>query len=133
MLLEAMIQKLGEEFPSLELSVNKDEHIVSIPAKHKDVGGIDIQDDEYELTVYLGNFTHWHVGCYEKNLNEKEKANFITTEVTDFLKDLFKDEVVMWGSHEKGGGFYHKGEKPNSKSWLGAQHQEFVWSGSLDS
>jgi len=107
--------------------------LISIPAKHNDVGPIAIKDDIDELTVFVGNFTHWHVGCYDEKFTESQKAESIAGEVIDFLRKLFSDQIIIWGSHKKGGGFYILGEKPNSKSWLGTQHKEWVWSGPLES
>lgn len=133
MLLQAMIKKMEKDFPTIEFAVNEKDHLISIPAKHGDVGTIDIQDDFDELTVFVGNFTHWHVGCYEENLTEEQKAESVAEDVSEFLQDLFSDKIIMWGCHQKGGGFYLKGERPNSQSWLGAQHKEWVWSGPLHS
>lgn len=131
MLLQAMIKRIENDFPDVELKVNEKDHLISIPARHEDVGKIDIQDDFDELTVFVGNFTHWHVGCYEESLTEQQKADSVAENVSEFLKDLFNDQIIMWGCHQKGGGFYLKGERPNSKSWLGAQKKEWVWSGPL--
>ncbi|MBL4783612.1 MAG: hypothetical protein JKX92_15375 [Porticoccaceae bacterium] len=129
MLLDVMIEKLNEDFPLLEFSTNKDKGVISIPAKNNEVGGVDIQDDTYELTVYLGKFSHWHVGSFEETINEKEKAISIAKDISEFLNDLFNEKIILWGSSERGGGFYHVDEKPKSKSWLNAQHKEWTWSG----
>lgn len=133
MLLSAMIKVMERRFPEIEFSINEQDHLISIPSKHKEVGSIDIQDDYDELTVFVGNFTHWHVGCYEVGLSEEQKADSVAEDVADFLGDMFSNKIIMWGCHQKGGGCYLKGEKPNSKSWLGAQHREWVWSGPLHS
>ena len=133
MLLQAMIKVLEKDFPEVKFSVNEKDHLISIPPKHDEVGSIDIQDDFDELTVFVGNFTHWHVGCYEEDLTEEQKAESVAEDVAEFLRDMFSDKIIMWGCHQKGGGYYLEGEKPNSKSWLGAQHKEWVWSGPLHS
>jgi hypothetical protein len=117
------------EFPEVKFTLDKGKHLISIAPKHPDVGSIDIQDDDDEITVFIGNFTHWHVGCYEDKLSETQKAKSIAEDIAEFLQNLFDDKIIMWGCHEKGGGFYVKGNKPNSKSWLGTQHKEWVWSG----
>ncbi len=135
MLLETLIHDLKASYPDQAYSVNEKERLLSITAQNDEVGGIDIKDDEYELTVYVGNFTHWHVGCYEEELSEEEKAKHISNQVIEFLSDLFNDQVVMWGSHEGGGGFYLKGEQQNSRKWfgLGNKRKEWVWSGPVNS
>ncbi|MFW5425712.1 MAG: hypothetical protein ACKE8R_00520 [Methylophagaceae bacterium] len=130
MLFEMMIKKLEDTFPSLEYSVDREHYFISIPAKNESVGGIEIQDEMDEMIVFIGNFTHWHIGCYEQSFSEKEKFENICNQVIAFLDDLFNDQVVMWGG-KKAGGFYLKNEKPNSKSYLGfgKQNKEWVWSG----
>jgi len=124
-----MIKRLNRDFPSLKFSVNNEEQFITIPPIYKDFGELIIQDEDYELTVFLGNFTHWHVGDFEKPINENE----ITTEVSEFLNDLFKNKIVMWGSNETSGGFYYKNVKPNSREWLAEQHNEYAWSGPINS
>lgn len=127
-LLQTMIDKMKTELPEVKFTLDKGKHIISIAPKHPDVGSIDIQDDNDELTVCIGNFTHWHVGCYEDELSEIQKAKSIAGDVAEFLQKLFDDKIIMWGG-KTSGGFYEKGHKLNSKSWWGKQHKEWVWSG----
>lgn len=133
MLLNEIINTFKTNFPKLEYIINNKEQSLTIPAINNEVGDIVIEDELDEIIVFIGNFTHWHVGCYEENFNEKEKAIFIAEEITEFLTDLFNNQIVMWGSHRNGGGFYRKGNKPNSKSWFGKKNKEFVWSGQINS
>jgi hypothetical protein len=128
-----MIEKLKAEFPSLQFTVNAENSRITIPAKNEDVGNIEIQDDVDELMVFVGTFTHWHADCYTDELSEKQRADEIAKKVTNFLHDLFNEQIIMWGSHLKGGGFYLKGEEANSKSWFGKSRKEWVWSGELHS
>lgn len=137
MLLESMIEILNVQFPLLKYSVSEKERAIKIPAQNNEVGGIVIQDDEYEFTVYVGSFTHWHAGCYEENLDEHERIKYISNNVAEFIADLFADEIVMWGSREEGGGFYLKSEKRKSRRRLwfgfGNKRKEYVWSGPISS
>jgi hypothetical protein len=133
MLLSVMIDKLRLEFPLLKFSIDDANSRISIPAKNEDVGSIEIQDELDELNVFVGKFTHWHVGCYADGLTEKQKAEEIAENVADFLHSLFNDQIVMWGSHLKGGGFYHRSEASNSKPWYRKSRKEWVWSGELHS
>lgn len=127
-LLQTMIDKMKAEFPEVKFTHDKEKRSISIAPKHPDVGSIFIQDDKDELTIHLGNFTHWHVGCYEEELSETQKANSIARDVAEFLQKLFDDKIIMWCG-KMSGGCYEKGHKPNSKSWWGKQHKEWVWSG----
>ncbi len=133
MLLKAIKKEIESTFPSLEFITNEKKGLIAIPPKDKDIGFIEIQDDTNEATVFIGNFTHSHFGCYEENFTAGQKTNYIVAEVMTFLNDMFNDQVVMWGSHTKGGGYYLKGNKSNSKTLLGKQHEEWVWSGPLHS
>jgi hypothetical protein len=130
-LLETFTEELRARIPGQEFSINEEEYVVSIPARNADVGPIEIQGDEDELVVFVGNFTHWHAGCHEEALSEQEKARDIANQVVEFLEELFSDQIVMWGSHKYGGGFHRIKDKPNSKSWFGfgKLHKEWVWSG----
>jgi len=131
MLLQVLIEGIETNFPALKFSIDKKHKTISIPAKTKNLGNIVIQDDSSELTVYVGNFTHWHASCYEESFDEKEKAKYIASEVTEFLTDLFNDKIVMWGSNEQGGGFYNIAYDENEQdSPLDPNGvKKYVWSG----
>ena len=130
-----MTEELKANYPNLQFSVNDKEKCITIPAKSNDVGDITIYDDEHELTVGVGNFTHWHASCYEEALREKEKAILIVSEVIDFLTDLFNEKIIMWGSHDKGGGFYNiEGNTNEQDAPLEPESEEkYVWSGKINS
>lgn len=129
MLLKAIVKKLESEFSSLRFSVDEEKHLVIIPPIHEEIGSIEIEDDYDELIVIVGNFTHWHAGCYEEQLSDTEKAAAVAENVIDFLHDLFNDKIVMWGSH-KGGGFIYRDDLQNQASYLD-KHQKWLWSGLL--
>jgi hypothetical protein len=138
MLASHLAKKIIEAFPTLSYERSEDGRVIIITGPCAEVGNIEIQDDEYELTVFVGNFTHWHVGCYEEGYSELEKAEYIASRVVEFLSDLFSDKIVMWGSHSGGGGFYNREEAPQkSKSgWFGfggkdGERSEWVWSGRI--
>ena len=131
MLLEVTEKQISEVMPWLKYSLNEKSRSIEIPAKNEDVGGITIQDDGEELTVYVCNFTHCHFSNYDEDLSQDNKEKAIVEEVCEFLEQIFKDKIVMWGSHAKGGGYYELGTKPNSKKMFGGQHKEWVWSGAL--
>ena len=133
MLLQETIEKLKSDFPTIKFSTDEDHKTITIPAKNKNVGDIVIQDDSCELTIYVGNFTHWHASCYEESLNEHEKEKYIVSEATEFLTDLFNDKIVMWGSNEEGGGFYNieydENEQDSPLDPNGVD--KYVWSGKI--
>jgi len=124
-LFKAMIKKLDEDFPSLEFSINNEEKHIIIPPLYNDFGDLVIQDEDYELTIYLGNFTHFHIGDFEEPINE----NKIILEASEFISDIFSNKIVMWGSNEKSGGFYYMNENPNLESSQTENHKQYTWSG----
>lgn len=135
MLLEKLAEELKANYPNLQFSVSEKEKHITIPAKSNEVGDITIYDDAHELTVGVGNFTHWHASCYEETLSEKEKADLIVSEVIDFLTDLFNEKIVMWGSNESGGGFYNiEGNLNEQDAPLEPEKElKYVWLGKINS
>lgn len=127
MLFELIESDIKIKFPTLQFDANEAEGLITIPANNSDVGDIAIQDDKFEATVYICNFTHAHFGCYEDGFTEEQKNKYIVDSVVEFLQDMFNDQIVMWGSHENGGGYYLKGDK--SKLLFRKQREEWVWSG----
>jgi len=129
MLLEKVIDKLQEAFPTLHFTIDEDRRQIMIPGGHPGFGAVQIQDDESELTIHVGRFTHSHTSPQEDDLTEEEKAESITWEVINFLQDLFDDQIVVWGSHEESGGFYHKDAPLNLKRSIKKGVLKWVWSG----
>jgi hypothetical protein len=123
-----LIPKLQERFPERGLRINAAPSPCAVfPAIHPEVGDIEIYDDGDELTVVAGNFTHGHFSNYDEGLSAEEKASAISDEVLGFLRDLFADQIVLWGSHQGSGGWFKRGEYSEYKG----DAQEYVWSGPL--
>lgn len=126
MIRDILIPLLAERFPGHFTTAGPGvEPCVTFPAKHPRVGDVHIHDDGDEITLVAGRFTHGHFSNYEKlPLDEKERS--IAEDVVDFLAELFADQVVLWGSHEGGGGWRivdrSVPERPKRRA-------EFVWSG----
>ena len=129
MLLKKLEKEIRRKFSNLDFTVN--ENIIVIKGTSQEVGNIEIEDNIKELIIVIGNFTHWHAACYDESLTKKEKEQQISDEVIDFLNDLFNDKIVMWGSHENGGGFYYvdydenEHDAPIEKNGV----IKYVWSG----
>jgi hypothetical protein len=129
-LLKTLVRKLESEFSSLRFTVDEEKHVVIIPPIHEEIGSIEIEDDLNELIVIVGNFTHWHAGCYREELSDIERSEAVAEDVVGFLHDLFNDKIVMWGSHKGGGGFTYRDNMQSQASYLG-KHQKWLWSGLL--
>ena len=123
MLYEAMNKEIECQFPSLQFSTDDEKKLISIPPVCKEVGSIDIQDDDDELTIFVGNFTHWHCGYFNKRSGNLDEINEIVTEVAEYLRDMFNDKIFMWGSSRKHGGTKLIEEGFKTKK------QGYVWSG----
>ncbi len=123
MLYEAMKKEMESQFPSLQFSTDDEKKLISIPPVCNDVGSIDIQDDYDELTVFVGNFTHWHCGYFNEKSGNPDEVKEIVTEVAEYLQDMFNDKIFMWGSSMKGGGTQLIEDGFKTKK------QGYVWSG----
>ena len=123
MLYEAMIKEIETTFSSLKFTVNEENKLISIPSIHKEIGSIDIQDDYEELTIFVGDFTHWHCGYFDGKPENSEGIKEIVSEVSEYLRDMFNDKIFMWGNAMKGGGsqLIEEGFKTDK--------QGYVWSG----
>ncbi|MCP5158719.1 MAG: hypothetical protein H6975_04760 [Gammaproteobacteria bacterium] len=123
MLYEAMKKEIESQFPSLQFSTDDEKKLISIPPVCSEVGSIDIQDDYDELTVFIGNFTHWHCGYFDEKSGNLDEVKEIISEVAEYLQDMFNDKIFMWGDALKGGGTQLiEGDFETKK-------QGYVWSG----
>jgi hypothetical protein len=127
MLYEAMKKEMRSQFPALQFSSDDERKLISIPPVCNEVGSIDIQDDYDELTIFVGNFTHWHCGYFDEKSGNLDEVKEIVSEVAEYLQDMFNDKIFMWGSAMKGGGteLIEENFKPNK--------QGYVWSGPFHS
>lgn len=134
MIFDYLVPKLNEHFPNRGLRVETSpEARVIFPCVHPEVGDIEIHDDGDELTVCAGNFTHGHFSNYNEKLSKEQKAEQIAENVITFLKDVFADQIVFWGSH-RGGGGWHQRSQSNKFIRTGSfaeAKKEYVWSGPL--
>jgi hypothetical protein len=129
MLSSVLIPNLQARFPDRGLRVGCPPSPCAVfPAKHPQVGDIQIYDDGDELTLVFGNCTHGHFSNYDENLTPEQKANAIVENVVALLESLFADKVVLWGSHDRAGGWYHLGE--DGSSWA-RDENKYLWSGPL--
>jgi len=106
---------------------------VVFSAAHAEVGDLIVQDDDDEVTVFLGRFTHCHIGNYDDGLTDVGREERISNEVIRFLEETFADQVEFWGNH-RGGSSRRRKPKPRSfLSKLLYGSRTYVWSGPLES
>lgn len=105
--------------------------VVVFPAAHPEVGDLSVWDDGDEATVVIGRLTHSHFNPYDSTLTDQEIAERVTSEVADFLADVFADRVVAWvPSDRRVGGWCRRHDErvePSGRDGI----QRFVWSGPL--
>ena len=97
--------------------------VARCPAVSSEFGDVEIYDDGDEVTIFLGDFTHIHIGCYEEQLSPAEKEEMIVQQTMDFLSRLFADKIECW-KQWWGGGCGPRGSRSGFV---------FVWSGRVAS
>ena len=124
-LFDVLVPALRNRFPDLPFTGPSGEPPqITVPASHPDVGGVVLQDDDDEITAFLGHFTHRHFSNYDE-IPTAEKEKIIAENVLSFLDSLFSDRIVMWGSHRGMGGSH----PIDSSSLLSLGRKKYVWSG----
>jgi hypothetical protein len=117
MILDRFIDGFRRRFPERALEVRDSGSVVAISPGSPAIGAIEIQDDLDELTVFVGDFTHGHFGCYEKKLSLSDREERVANEVLDFLTDVFDDKIEFY-RHKRGGGWRPAGTAPEeSYTW----------------
>ena len=99
------------------------------PAKHPSVGELKIWDDGDEATVSIGDLTHGHFNLSDPDLTQDQIDEGVTSEVLEFLEDLFADKYLIWKSRaDASGGWQHFDcmDRPLSRR---SDTDYFVWSG----
>ncbi len=105
--------------------------IVTFDAIHPDFGRLEVADDQFELTIYCGNFTHIHLSNYEKGIPSEERDERIVADLVAFLADVFADRVEFFGSHRGGGGCRVRGAQGSLPPFL-SEGEIFTWSGPVN-
>ena len=80
------------------------EPFLTFEPKWADFGALELFDDEDEVTIYYGIFTHAHYGCFDEGLTDTEKAEHILTNILADLSEVFADRSEFYAG-VGGGGF----------------------------
>ena len=128
---EVLIPALRKKFTgkSFRTGSSPDPIAVFSPA-YASIGELSIMDEGDEALVYIGNITHSHFNSYDEALNPEERVKAVSEMVVTFLDDLFKDQVVLWGSAEGRGGFFYRSNGSLPKD-ITKEEKLFVWSGPI--
>ena len=116
-MLDAFISKLNEQLPDCTWHFGGEViRTVVIPALSQDFGNIEILDEDGELTIYFGKFTHAHF---------QDPSTAVIC-----LRAVLADELEFYGSHNGAGGFRLRGSQAQSQMATAPKAQ--VWSGCGD-
>ena len=127
---EVLVPALEAAFPGSGMRVSTlPEPVAVFPAACAEVGDVQIYDDGDEATVVIENVTHHHCNPYNSEMNPRERAQWVTHEVVEFLRALFEDRVFLWSRQQgKGGGGWtqpYEGVIPDD---VPEDADMFVWS-----
>ena len=130
---EVLVPKLLAAFPDAGMLVGKgDEPLFVFPAKHSEIGDLIIQDEGDEITVILGNITHRHFCSDSAELDASQRADRIATELQEYLRGLFADEIEFYGNGSKGGARSRSATKRGLLSKILLGKRSYVWSGPIN-
>ena len=132
MLSEYLQSALVQNFPNRSFIFGvHPESTVEIEGPCNAISPISISDDGDELTIYFGQITHVHYGCYDDALTPDEKERKIVSDVIELLQNLFSDRIVV-SRYFNGLAAGIKNLKPNEfASGDSLISQRFVWSGPI--
>lgn len=127
MIVDKLIPRLRQRFPDRSVTFDAPPAPVAIfSASHPEVGDVQLFDEGNEVTLVAGPFTHGHFSDFASTSPE-EAERHIVDDVVEFLERLFADQIVMWGSHRGGGGWYDRNHDTSVK----VAGPLYVWSGPL--
>ena len=91
-----------------------------------------IQDEGDELTVIVGNITHRHFASQSPGSSAEVQAEQLATEVTEYLRQLFVDEIEFYGDGSRGGARARSEKERGLLSKLLLGKRTYLWSGPVE-
>ena len=132
---DVLVPKLIAAFPPLGISVDAMTEagpaVAVFPAAHPEVGDVVVYDREDEAVIFLGHYAHAHISNFDESLDANAKTEAIATEVVEFLRGVFADEVIFYGNR-RGGGWGARSRKRGLLSKFFFGERTYVWSGPLE-
>ena len=121
----AVIDLLEAEFSALDFTTNPDaDCFVAIRPAWDDFGRVEIQEDQGQLIVHWGRFTHSHIDSYDDD--QEEHINEIVGSLRHQVSNVIADKVAFWGQSRGGsGGFFFL----DHASSLDDRQPAYLWSG----
>lgn len=129
---ETLLPLLREAFPGQRMELGPEPHILAtFHSPNSEVGCLAIQDDGDEITLFLGDRTHFHIECSDDGLTEQQKAEDIAAQTLVFMRKLFADEIEFYGNGASGGHRVRQATRRGLLSRLLLGRKSYVWSGPL--
>jgi hypothetical protein len=121
----AVIELLKVEFSALDFTTNPDANcFVTIQPAWNDFGSVEILEDQGQLIVNWGRFTHSHIDSYDED--QEEHINEIVDGLRHQIRNVIADKVAFWGQERGGsGGFFFL----NHVTSLDGRLPAYLWSG----
>jgi hypothetical protein len=128
MLSDRLAEELVKCFPDKAVQLHAGRRpAASVASAHPSWEPIEIWDDEDELTVFCGQFTHVHFGNYDEDLSVEQREAQIVSDAISFLEDVFADRIEFY-TMVFGGGCRPRGSQ-GKWFWIVQRGPIFVWSG----
>jgi hypothetical protein len=125
-LLLAFFNKTVETNIDALFHLSDEENCVVFVDDSKRFGDIKVYEDDGELTVCFGRFTHTHFGCYRQGVSQDDAYEEITSDVIDTLRKVFGGELLFFGDHMGAGGYEPATPEPTREDWF-ADLERFAW------
>jgi hypothetical protein len=117
---ERLIPRLLARFSSRGVRIyDGKQPFATFPAADPEVGDLQIDDDDGELTISVGQLTHGHFSPknYQTPLEEREEE--VVGRVIAFLEAVFDDRIEFWTSGRMGI-WHERGDSPPSNGPMAA-------------
>lgn len=128
MLKAVLTSELKKHFPNMTIQYGSiDNVIATIPPVHQSWKPITIFDDDFEVTVFFGDFTHQHFDYYGEKTDPETEAHSIATDVIEVMRAVFEDRLEFYKGLGGGGSRARGSQRGLSKILFG--ENGIVWSG----
>jgi len=103
--------------------------VAVFPAMHPAVGDLSIRDDGDHATISIGNITNHQVNPHDADMSEKERTQWVTQAVMEFLERLFADRVLLLKGKTSSWGRIQMLDNDEPIPTISKDADAFLWSG----
>ena len=129
MIRDSLLHEIDKTFPGWEMTLDPNSNvIVRFHCIQSDVGDVVIYDDGDEATVCIENISHGHFSSHDESLDKAANEQEVATDVIDFLKALFADQVLLYTTQDHRNGGWIRLDLADGPAQLSSRHRYFLWS-----